>query len=183
MRAFAPNGCEIFATADVILGNALINGDSFRRDENGDLQFNYAGNTDMRWDEQVNVDPADPVYIDENGNEWREYQLRLVEDDETAEALPEKDWPKRKTVVTAIIRDNAPGYNEPLIYEVKVEEVTIDAVMAEVYRERRRDLEVDEDGSEDHKVAGVDLSLMFVINGKIETVLDARQGGDWTLTV
>lgn len=77
MKAKAPNGKEITGTLEVCQANANIS--KFWR-ENGELKFEYSGETVMFWDEQKSVTRNGGfVFLDEDGGEWLESEIILYE--------------------------------------------------------------------------------------------------------
>ncbi len=77
------------------------------------------------------------------------------------------------TRITVILRDNYPGYHEPLIYAVDVVNPNDEnEVTAAVRQERARDLGEPEDGTEND----LDLDIMFAFAGDIPTIADWRTG-------
>ena len=77
MKAFAPNGKEIVATADTVPGNALVS--EFRRAPDGSLDIDHSGETKMCWDGQTTTrdDRGQRVFVDSAGNEWPEDAIHL----------------------------------------------------------------------------------------------------------
>jgi len=85
MRAFAPNGSPIMGTLEVVSARAEITDDSFERDKDGNVTFDWLGATTVFWDDQETVIRDDkPVFLAEDGTEWTSDQIVLrdeVEDD------------------------------------------------------------------------------------------------------
>lgn len=81
MKAYAPNGLEIVATLETIPGKASVDEDSFNRDSDGKLTFEYdSGGTDIDWNGQMTVNRAGGrVFIDSDDNEWTEDQIIISE--------------------------------------------------------------------------------------------------------
>ena len=81
MKAIAPNGSPIIGTADLVPGNALIAGCSWFQDEDGNLAFEWKGETEMCWDGQYTRtdERGKTVYVAEDGTEWPEDQIKLVD--------------------------------------------------------------------------------------------------------
>ena len=78
MQAYAPNGLEILGTYEMCPCRAEIAGDSWRKDAEGKIEFDWAGDTEMFYDGQEAVQhEGETVYLDVEGNEWRESQLIL----------------------------------------------------------------------------------------------------------
>lgn len=91
MKAFSPTGVQIIGTKDLIPGVANITPDTFTRDANGSLDFEWTGGTDVDWDNQMTVECPDPgmkdcftgrVFVDEDGDEWLESQIVLKDEDD-----------------------------------------------------------------------------------------------------
>jgi hypothetical protein len=83
MKAFAPNGLQILGTLEMIQGRAEIECATFGRDEKGVVTFEYAGDTEIFWDEQKTAQKnGHDIFLDEEGWEWTEEELVLREDDE-----------------------------------------------------------------------------------------------------
>jgi len=96
MRAYAPNGALIVGSSEYVLCRAEIAIDSFTRDDDGKISFDWAGETKVNWDCQENVSrlpeyrmyPSGEspvgkfVYQDEDGEEWREDQITLKDENE-----------------------------------------------------------------------------------------------------
>lgn len=79
MRAYAPNGLEVSISLESVLGNNGIY--DFERDADGKITYEHDGNgMDVCWDsaEQVTRD-GQGVFLDSDGNEWLEHQLRLCD--------------------------------------------------------------------------------------------------------
>jgi len=76
-QLYAPNGKLITAAKDWIPGNALIMGAS--RNADGSLEIEWEGETKICWDGQhTETDAGLRIFLDEDGNEWREDQLFLA---------------------------------------------------------------------------------------------------------
>lgn len=83
MILLAPNGLEIDRTLETIPGSCMIIEGTFRREEDGKIGFDWAGETDVFWDDQRTVERNDQrVFLDTDGNEWLEDQLQLVDEAE-----------------------------------------------------------------------------------------------------
>jgi hypothetical protein len=78
-----PNGMRIRGTLERVLGVALIQSATMKR---GKLDYEYEGETEIFWDGQETVtdEKGETVFVDVEGNEWPESELRLreVPDDE-----------------------------------------------------------------------------------------------------
>jgi hypothetical protein len=83
MKLVAPNGKEICGTSEELPGVALIREDSFGRDESGNLVWDWDGETKILWDGQrTSRINGKILFVDGDGNEWGEYELRLVGEEE-----------------------------------------------------------------------------------------------------
>lgn len=80
---YAPNGQLIVGTLERVSGVALILEGTSSRAADGTLNFEYAGDTEIWWEEQKTVTrKGKRVFICEGGDEWTEDQLSLVEADD-----------------------------------------------------------------------------------------------------
>lgn len=118
MQAFSPRGAVITGTSDFVYCVALV--DNVRRGEDGEIAFDYIGETKVNWDGQENVSrmPRSPygqkfVFVCDEGFEWTEDQLVLSDDlDDNDGDAP---WSyvlrvgDRVTVLEATSGDNAFG--------------------------------------------------------------------------
>lgn len=78
MRAYAPSGMPIIGTKEIVPGVACVRPDSFRKNGNGGVDFEYLGHTDVDWDSQTTVKIADKkVFIDADGLQWTEDSIVL----------------------------------------------------------------------------------------------------------
>ena len=76
----SPEGKPITGTLESLRGRANIVPGSARKDDAGGLEFEYEGETEIFWDEQCTVVRDDErVFLDEEGNEFAESELLLVE--------------------------------------------------------------------------------------------------------
>ena len=85
MRRISPEGKTIIGTLEVMSGVALIDGAELLDKKEGRDRFelDYEGSTSIYWDSQKTVrQAAQRVFLDEDGGEWLEGVLRLVEDDD-----------------------------------------------------------------------------------------------------
>ncbi len=74
-------GKRIVGTLEIVTGRAEIG--SWSRGQNGELEFEYAGGTEIFWDEQKTVErDGQAVYLTEEGDEVLERDIELVEEDE-----------------------------------------------------------------------------------------------------
>jgi len=88
-KLIAPNGAEIIGTLERLVGRADLDG--ALRLPDGTFEIAYAGHTKVFWDDQVTVTrEGQRVFLDEDGNEYLERELTLVDDipddDDEAEA-------------------------------------------------------------------------------------------------
>lgn len=75
-QLYAPNGRRINAAQDSVPGNALIAGAV--RDREGKLEIDWTGETRLCWDGQHTEETnGERVFLDEDGNAWRESLLSL----------------------------------------------------------------------------------------------------------
>lgn len=90
----APNGALITGTLETVTARANIN-DVLGHNDDSTFALDYEGYTEIFWDSQKtvqrdvlhgDVDGAtyQRVFLDEDGNEWIESDLRLINDDEKA---------------------------------------------------------------------------------------------------
>jgi hypothetical protein len=78
LQAFSPDGHLIIGTLDTLTCRADIEFDTWSRGENGNIDFEWAGSSEMFYDEQKTVErDGKRVYLDEEGNDWAEDQLVL----------------------------------------------------------------------------------------------------------
>lgn len=79
MNLISPQGTLIVATLERLSGRALIVPSSVRVVPTGGFSFDYEGTTDIFWDDQRTVVENDErVFVDEEGTEYLESELRLV---------------------------------------------------------------------------------------------------------
>lgn len=81
---------EIIGTLDLVPGRANLNGAT--RLPDGTLDIDWAGETTMFWDDQKTVQrriddghPLENIYLDEDGNEYLESELELIDGNEPEE--------------------------------------------------------------------------------------------------
>lgn len=87
MRAFAPNGSPILGTLEKLSGRAEITEDSYKKNPDGTLDFDYQGGTEIFYDDQETVvQEGKRMFLSADGNEWPEDQLVLREGEEEADA-------------------------------------------------------------------------------------------------
>ena len=78
----SPTGSRITAEMDTIIGRASI--DHFTKDDNGTLEPEFAGWTEVIWDSQMpELVDGQRQFIDENCDTWLEDQLTIIEDTST----------------------------------------------------------------------------------------------------
>jgi hypothetical protein len=83
----SPEGTRIIGTLERLSGRAEIVPDSFRANPQGGFTFEYEGTTEVFWDgQETEVWDGERVFLDGEGNEFREDTLRLVPEDSIAEA-------------------------------------------------------------------------------------------------
>lgn len=83
MKAFSPIGTLIVGTSESLLATAEVALDSFSRDpRTGKLDFDHSGNgSTLHWDTQGQiVRKGQPQFADDDGEDWDEKDLALVED-------------------------------------------------------------------------------------------------------
>ncbi|MEA3208558.1 MAG: hypothetical protein QOE70_1615 [Chthoniobacter sp.] len=79
MILVSPTGTVITGTLETLSGRANIVPGSAREDPLGGIEFDYEGSTEIWWDEQRTVIRDDErVFLDEEGDEFLESELRLV---------------------------------------------------------------------------------------------------------
>ena len=81
--AFTPYGDPIEGTLESVQGKALIIDESWQRDAEGTLEYEYGGETKMYWDSQISLknDAGKVIYLDEFGEEWTEDEIVLADAD------------------------------------------------------------------------------------------------------
>lgn len=81
MKAQAPNGSLIVGTYEVVNGTAMINSESFERNADGSLRYEYAGGTEVDWDSQKTVTDHRLVrmFVAEDGGIWSEDKVTIDE--------------------------------------------------------------------------------------------------------
>lgn len=71
---YAPTGVPIQGTIERLSGVAIVNG--AERNEDGTLELDYSGDTDIWWDEQKTARHNDErMFVDEDGTTWLESQV------------------------------------------------------------------------------------------------------------
>ena len=81
----APNGLVIRGTLERLCGVALIHK---CRLANGRLEFEFYGETEIWHDETRTAEDekGETLFVDTEGNEWPENQLKLVDEEELKES-------------------------------------------------------------------------------------------------
>jgi hypothetical protein len=101
MNLISPEGTLIVATLERLSGRALIEPSSIRAEPSGGFSFDYEGTTDIFWDDQRTVVENDErVFLDEEGTEYLESELRLVPQQQEQESPPPSDESKSVIAVT-----------------------------------------------------------------------------------
>jgi hypothetical protein len=92
MNLVSPKGTLIVATLERLSGRALIVPSSVRAEPTGGFSFDYEGTTDIFWDDQRTVTQDDErVFLDEDGEEHLESELRLVLQQQAEQSSPPPD--------------------------------------------------------------------------------------------
>ena len=74
-------GARIRGTLERLHGRAEATEDSFRRDADGNVEFDYDGETEIYWDDGITVRRDDKiVYLDEHGAEVTQDDIVLVDE-------------------------------------------------------------------------------------------------------
>jgi len=101
MNLVSQKGTLIVATLERLSGRALIVPSSVRAEPTGGFSFDYEGTTDIFWDDQRTVTQDDErVFLDEEGEEYLESELRLIPQQEEEEAPPTSDQSHKVITVT-----------------------------------------------------------------------------------
>ena len=88
MKAYGPTGYEIAGTLDVVDATATILPSTFRKDADGRLDFEYAGESEVDWDTQrTKTRNTRRLFIDEEGGVWTEDEITLTEQDPAEEEI------------------------------------------------------------------------------------------------
>ena len=102
MNLISPEGTLVVATLERLSGRALIEPSSIRADPTGGVSFDYEGTTDVFWDDQRTVTQDDErVFLDEDGEEYLESELRLVPLQHPEESPPPSD--ESDTLITVTV--------------------------------------------------------------------------------
>lgn len=79
MQAYAPNGSLILGTLDTVQCRAEISG--FTRNAAGEMEAEYAGGSEVFWDEQRTVErDGELVFLAEDGSDWKLSELTFRDD-------------------------------------------------------------------------------------------------------
>lgn len=80
MRAYSLAGTLIEGTLESVPGTAQIDPDSFTRNEDGSLDFEYGGYTEIWWDDQETIydKNGQALFVDEHGDTWPANEVILV---------------------------------------------------------------------------------------------------------
>ena len=101
MNLLSPKGTQIVGTLERLSGRAMIVPSSVRAEPTGGFSFDYEGTTDVFWDDQRTVVENDErVFLDEDGEEYLESELRLVPQLQEEEAPPTSDQSHKLITVT-----------------------------------------------------------------------------------
>jgi hypothetical protein len=104
MNLISSKGTLIVATLERLSGCALIVPGSVRPEPSGGFSFDYEGTTDIYWDEQRTVVENDErVFVDEEGTEYLESQLRLVPQQEEQGRQPTPTPEETEQVITVAV--------------------------------------------------------------------------------
>jgi hypothetical protein len=88
MKAYGPNGVEIVASYEIVEANAILAEDSFTRDENGKLDFDYGDESKVDWNSQkIQTVEGKRIFVDDDGNRWNEDDIRLEGEVEPVERI------------------------------------------------------------------------------------------------
>ena len=76
--AFHPNGERIIGTLESLEGRANVNPGTFSRAEDGSLDFEYQGETEVYWDNQsAKREGGERVFVSEHGSLCRSSEVLL----------------------------------------------------------------------------------------------------------
>lgn len=77
-KLYGPTGVAIRGTLDQVPGCALLDLATVRRNDRGELEFEYEGETTIFWNDQTTQrQDGERLFVDEADNVWRESQLEL----------------------------------------------------------------------------------------------------------
>ena len=103
MNLVSADGTLIVATLERLSGRAQIVPGSVRPEPLGGFSFDYSGTTDIYWDEQRTVVENDErVFVDEEGTEYLESELRLVPQQQEQESPLPSD--QSSSVITVTVK-------------------------------------------------------------------------------
>ena len=104
MNLVSQKGTLIVATLERLSGRALIVPSSVRAEPTGGFSFDYEGTTDIFWDDQRTVTQDDErVFLDEDGEEHLESELRLVPQQQEQELPPTPPPDESGSVITVTV--------------------------------------------------------------------------------
>lgn len=84
--AISPTNRPIVSSAEIIPGAARIAPGRFSPSANGEYEFDYDGGTEIDWDGGETVRRQGVrVFFDDQGAEWLENQIKLVDEEPKAE--------------------------------------------------------------------------------------------------
>lgn len=103
MKAYSPRGVPIIGTFEALPGVAAVAENSWRMDSHGGVEFDYAGDTDVWWDDQRTVQNEDGklVLVDAQNNFWLMSDCQFLEKgaapsyDATKEPIPNERMGKK----------------------------------------------------------------------------------------
>jgi hypothetical protein len=103
MNLISPEGTLIVATLERLSGRALIEPSSIRADPTGGVSFDYEGTTDIFWDDQRTVTQDDErIFLDEEGTEYLESELRLVPQQQAQESPPPPPDESKSLIIVTV---------------------------------------------------------------------------------
>jgi len=103
MNLVSPKGTLIVATLERLSGRALIVPSSIRAEPTGGFSFDYEGTTDIFWDDQRTVTQDDErVFLDEEGTEYLESELRLVPQQQAQESPPPPPDESKSLIIVTV---------------------------------------------------------------------------------
>ena len=101
MNLVSTDGTLIVATLERLGGCAMIVPGSVRPEPLGGFSYDYSGTTDIYWDEQHTVVRDDErVFLDEEGVEFLESELKLVPEKHGRQSTPTPEGPEQVITVT-----------------------------------------------------------------------------------
>jgi hypothetical protein len=85
-KAVSPTGARIRGVMERVLCDASVDPASFRRAEDGSLDFEYESWTDIEWDTQETfTKDGKRLFKDQDGEWWTEDEIKIVDADEDAD--------------------------------------------------------------------------------------------------